>query len=106
MQTVARRWSLWEKQVVAFCIAMAIVLPWQLLAIDDWPPDYSDKGIWHAEFLGRSFWLAEFRAVYWYLVTVQVLAILIAVLAWSRTTLALAIVLPLTWPWFVEVRWL
>jgi hypothetical protein len=100
------RWSLWEKQTVVFLAALAVVLPWQLSLLDHWPPDYSDKGIWYVDFRGWIVLLAEIRAIYGYLIAAQILAIAIAVVAWHRTALVIAIVLPSIWPWFVEVRWL
>lgn len=105
MPAAPRRWSLWEKQLVVFCVAMALVLPWQLLFFDFAPADYADKGIWYVQVWKWTAWAAEVRAFHVYFIVAQVLMILAAVIVWHRTAIALAVVLPLTWPWFVDVGW-
>jgi hypothetical protein len=53
------------------------------------------------EFLGYSTRLTVFREVFWYLLSVQIFAVFVAVKVRSQMGLLLAIVLPMLWMFHV-----
>lgn len=89
---------------IAFVASWMIFL-WQIRALDYFPPDYIDKGIYYLQAFGHTLGMPVFRSVFPWLVAAQLLGVVLIALRTVPIACLALVVIPLFWPWLVWVSY-